>query len=468
MQKEQELLEWYYPKQYTLREQAGIEILDEQCRKINSFHITDLKQAAAGAYDDHPGVQACRDDFGAHAKKLKVEKDRCLYYAGIYDPDNPVYSDQEYAERMGYQNIIAMPGYGYNDHRFMFKMPPEMRDVMVVGGLYHELTFHRPQYPGDTLISIRDRQTYQDITPERGAHFHTFLLEDWGRVINQNGELVMEVYDRVCESCGSYAKESDRKGKPEWMTAPWQSMHPAHYYTDEDWVYIRELWSKEFRRGEDILYWEDVEIGDEPAWTVEGPVDRGPSPDDYYGMGANAGRFSYRREIMEPESFKKLVRSKKDGIYRAPEDTDFESAPWGKPFEPDGDNRDTFINFLGRDLVCRGISNYMGDHGFIRKLCWGIMPYLPTFEEDIPRAPGTVQWLDLVPHMHGKEATTHPMQQDLAICKFYVYNKKVEDGLHLAELVWWIETITGDIWMDGSAQIVLPSKSDGAKDRTNG
>ena len=76
-------------------------------------------------------------------------------------------------------------------------MPPEMWDVMVVSGLYHELTFHRPQYPGDMLISLRDRQAYQDITPERGAHFHTFLLEDWGCVINQNGELVMEVYDRV-------------------------------------------------------------------------------------------------------------------------------------------------------------------------------------------------------------------------------------------------------------------------------
>ena len=69
--------------------------------------------------------------------------------------------------------------------------------------------------------------------------------------------------------------------------------------------------------------------------------------------------------------------------------------------------------------------------------------------------------------MRGKEATTHPMQQDLAICKFYVYNKKAENGLHLAELVWWIETIAGDIWMDGSAQIILPSRTAGEERRTN-
>lgn len=459
MKKEQELLEWYYPGQYSQREQSGLDVLDEQCRQINSIYITDLKQAATGAYNDHPGIQACRDDFGAHAKPLQVEKDQCLHYAGIYDPDNPVYLDSEYAKRMGYRDIIAMPGYGYNDHRFMFKMPPEMRDVMVVSGLYHELTFHQPQYPGDTLISLRDKQTYRDITPERGAHFHTFLLEDWGRVVNQNGELVMEVYDRVCESCGSYSNPKDQRDKREWMTAPWQALHPAHYYTDADWDKIKDLWRQEYRRGEEILYWEDVTVGDEPAWTVDGPVDHGPAPDDYYGMGANTGRCSYRKELMDPEQAKLLIRNERDGIYRAPGDTGYGVSPWGKPFDPAEDNRDTFINFLGRDLVCRCINNYMGDHGFIRKLCWGIMPYMPTFEDDIPRAPNAIHHLDQVPYMKGKEATTHPMQHDLAICKLYVIGKRIESGLRLVDLVWWIETLEGDIWMDGSCQISLPSNA---------
>ncbi len=458
MNKELTLLEWCYPEQYSHREREGLKKLEEQCKKINDAPISDLKQAADGAYCDHPGVQACRDDFGAHAKPLLVERDQCLHYADIYDPDNPVYHDPEYARRMGFRDIIAMPGYGYNDHRFMFKMPPEMRDVMAVSGLYHELTFHLPQYPGDTLISLRDKQIYRDITPKQGARFHTFLLEDWGRVINQNGDLVMEVYDRVCESCGSYLNSKDRENKQEWMTAPWQLLHPAHYYTDEDWEKIKDMWSRESRRGEEILYWEDVNIGDEPAWTVEGPVDRGPEPDDYYGMGAGAGRCSYRKELMDPERAKLLVRNEKDGIYRAVGDNGSDTPPWGDSNDPQGDHRNTFINFLGRDLVCRCINNYMGDHGFIHKLCWGIMPCLPTFEADIPRVPNAVHWLDQVPYMKGKEATTHPMQQDLAICKMYVTGKKIENSLHLVELVWWIETLEGDIWMDGKAEIVLPGR----------
>lgn len=461
MLKERENLGWYVPGVYDAREQAGLQELNRQCALINSEKIEDLQGIAAGKYDDRPGVQASRDEFGTHTPPVIVTEAASRKYSDVYDPDNPLYRDAEYARKMGYENAITMPGFGYNDHRFMFKMPPEMRDTMVVSGLYHELTFHRPQYPGDRLISIRERQTYQDVTPKQGAHFHTFLLEDWGRVINQDGQLVMEVYDRVCESCASYIAPNP-DGKP-WMSAPWKALRPAHFYTDQDWDYIKGLWQKEFRRGEEILYWEDVSVGDEPAWTVEGPIDRSPQPEDHYGMGAKPARCSYRKEIMDPETAKTLVRSEKDGIYRAPGDFGIDppdpSDPFPRSNDPNGDNRDIFINFLGRDLVCRAIYNWMGDHGYLYRLCWGIMPYLPTLEADIPQLPDAKHPLDQVPYMKGRTATTHGMHQDLAICKLHVTKKFEEDGAHYAELVWWIEEITGQVWIEGTAQVRLPSKN---------
>jgi hypothetical protein len=62
-----------------------------------------------------------------------------------------------------------------------------------------------------------------------------------------------------------------------WDAPAWIS-RPAHYYTDKDWEFIMGVWSKERRRGAEPLYWEDVEIGDEPAWTADGPIDDPPCP----------------------------------------------------------------------------------------------------------------------------------------------------------------------------------------------
>ena len=101
----------------------------------------------------------------------------------------------------------------------------------------------------------------------------------------------------------------------------------------------------------------------------------------------------------------------------------------------------------------------MGDHGYLYRLCWGIMPYLPTLEADIPQLPDAKHPLDQVPYMKGRTATTHGMHQDLAICKLHVTKKFEEDGAHYAELVWWIEEITGQVWIEGTAQVRLPSKN---------
>jgi len=37
-----------------------------------------------------------------------------------------------------------------------------------------------------------------------------------------------------------------------------------HRYTEEDWASIHEIEDAEVVRGNDTLYWEDVNVGDEP------------------------------------------------------------------------------------------------------------------------------------------------------------------------------------------------------------
>jgi hypothetical protein len=153
-----------------------------------------------------------------------------------------------------------------------------------------------------------------------------------GSVYNQNGEKVMDVKYSVQENIKIY-KEGLGPENPtfadfweEWEKEPMEedSAPPAreagpapeiYYYTDADWETIKEIWSKEKRRGTEPLYWEDVNIGDQPAWTLEGPLDSGITVAVPWGMGLGGNR-SLKKEIMDPEIFKTLVRDEKDGIYR--------------------------------------------------------------------------------------------------------------------------------------------------------
>ncbi len=63
--------------------------------------------------------------------------------------------------------------------------------------------------------------------------------------------------------------------------------------------------------------------------------------------------------------------------------------------------------------------------------------------------------------MKGRTGTAHGLTGDLALVKSYVYDKYHCDGAFFAELAWWIETIDGDIWLEGAATVKLPSRRTG-------
>ena len=124
-----------------------------------------------------------------------------------------------------------------------------------------------------------------------------------------------------------------------------------------------------------------------------------------------------------------------------------------------GADRAALINFLGRDLAIRHINNWMGDHGWLHNIRWGIMPAeaTPLWARACPRTRAAEYFLGKVPHMAGKHVLAHGLTGDLALVKSYVYDKYVRDGEFFVDLAWWIETIEGDIWLDGGATVKLPS-----------
>ena len=75
-----------------------------------------------------------------------------------------------------------------------------------------------------------------------------------------------------------------------------RAFEPVHQYTDADYEKMMDIWKNEYVRGKDTLYWEDVNIGDEPAPICEGPRYPGSTPMDRF---APRVKFTPSKEEME-------------------------------------------------------------------------------------------------------------------------------------------------------------------------
>ncbi len=460
-----------YPGAYTEKERPLVDKYLADNKALEERGPIDVQALVSGTLPvDTPGV----------GPSFAVTEAMVRYNNEKYDPENRVLHDAEYARKLGYRDIIAMPCFGAHDDTFMVPYPPDARDTLLVSQLNHSVTSHKPVYPGDTLYLVVDSRHVTDYTPAEGSTYRSIVLRSAGSIYNQTGEKVNDVVFRVTESVRIFreGKRPAKMGFNEMWEAPDWMSRPAHYYTDEDWAYIKDLWSKEKRRGSDVLYWEDVRIGEEPTWTVDGPILESLAPTAPYGMGTGGSR-TLKKEIMDPKIVKTMIRGEEDGIYRLPNREDYvpvapdgaDKGPMPPTHEDDSaavdtadihrqtDSRAVLINFLGRDIAVRHINNWMGDHGWIRNIRWGIMPAEAhrALGKDVPTNPDAERFLEKMPPTKGKHALAHGLTGDLALVKSYVYDKYFRDGEPLVELGWWIETIEGDMWLAGGATVKLPS-----------
>lgn len=399
---------------------------------------------------------------------------------------NPLYSDTSYAKKTGYGALIAAPlAVSIN---VGFPYLPKLSDAWLwtridegaanLGGLDHELTFYRPIYASDTLYSIITRQDFVDITDPKGSKVRKFRVIGEGEMYNQKGEKVMSIYHSGIEKFQIFKDPSMAAGNETPSTGStkvdWGKMRPIHKYTETDWEYIKELWSKEYMRGSDTLYWEDVKIGDEPAWTCDGPV----TEEDRWSGGGGGGvqKSTTVRDVLTasatenqpsaggpPMGGRVELTQDSYGMYH------IESGQTGglppsvsNSADKHPNQRSSFMNTQGRDFAVRMVTNWMGDDGWLYKICWRLSG--DTDHDHFPADFDRPSYLLKVPYLKegGKFMNVHGMVGDVGITKGYVCDKYMKDGRHYVDLVLWCETIEGDIWAELYAIVELPSK--GAKE----
>lgn len=458
----------FYPGVYTEREKACLEKFlaeDEAIRARGAIVAREIRQGTVG--EDLPGVFT-----------VQAEAEMVKYCNRKYDPENPVYNDEEYAKALGFPALPALGSYAAHDDTYLKPFPAEARDYLLVSGLSHKITFHAPICVGDTLYLIVDDRFITDVTPKEGSEFRSLVIEGVGSIYNQRGELVNTVSFSAQENIKSYLDPADMpKDAHFWIAPDWADKRPTHYYTDADWEKIIEIWKNEHRQGAQPLYWEDVPVGFRPAQTLDGPVDDSLEPAYRYGMGIGGTR-TLKQEILNPEFRETMVRDQTDGIYRMlsradayPPYPEYAKIKYG--VDVGGGERSVdyphhaevprfiLINFQARDHVLRHLNNFIGDHGKIEEITWGIMnaASMKQVGYDLPESCCYADYLAPVPDKSMADVTTHGMERDVVWVKSYVFDKYSQNGKHYLKLAWWCDVITGETFEAGQAVVRLPSKN---------
>jgi hypothetical protein len=260
-------------------------------------------------------------------------------------------------------------------------------------------------------------------------------------------------------------------------------------YTDADWEKIIDIWKNEKIRGSKTLYWDDVNIGDEPPPKAIGPI-VSEVEIDMLGLGIDVPQWSIdtKLNVLDEKTFSKMVKNKQ-GIYVLPEY--IEKRPAVSPFSgadsdapvtvtPELSNRDgraVLMNAVAARWAGSMIMNWMGDDGWLQRIGWDFMeiPPAPGVSESIsydkhptiiPPIPDYMMpdlfdkrpYLDKVPYMRGCCPAWHPMEGDLIICKAYVTDKYRKGEEYFVDLTWWCDTLDKYLVEEGFATVKLPKK----------
>lgn len=410
---------------------------------------------------------------------LNVTQDWVRYQNTRIDPLNPIWINDAIAQSAGYRSAPAFPTFGAHDDSVMTPWPVTVRDKLLVSELNHSVTNYLPVYAGDTLFTVINHRDVVDLTPIEGSTRRAVALMSEASIYNQNGEKVSDVIFRVTEQLSVYADRADAPEAPGffdvWEAPNWLARE-EHVYTDEDWAFILDTWSNEVIRGDTPRYWEDVAIGDRPTPTLDGPIEQGPTPTWGLGMGSGGSVTLFAQSLDD------LVQNPTDGIYRMPDPNDqipaipdpivFEGAPPAPPAPGAIDvanihtsevMRGPLVNFLARDYAIRHVTNWMGNDGWLKTISWSIMDPRSHWENDLPAVPNpyAVRYVSRIDGMEDAYVSTHGISKDIAYVQSVVTDKRVVNGQFEVELIWWVETIDGDIWEEGMAVVQLPSKDNG-------
>ena len=215
--------------------------------------------------------------FGKKEPKPYTQEE-IIAYNKKWDPYNPLFNDPEYAKKAGYADIPAYPGFCMA----MAMGAPGFDKTMPSGGFYYtndgtDIYLSRPVVAGDFLKPGESKGEFYEVT-EPGSELRQWYMGGEGTLVDEDGTTVVHSYSNTRDCYKQYVDPAKHKDLSENMAEWCDYFPPAHYTSDEDWDYIRQLWSREEIRGAEPRYWEDVEVGTFMTETYDHPLRQRHAP----------------------------------------------------------------------------------------------------------------------------------------------------------------------------------------------
>ncbi|MGA2516167.1 MAG: MaoC family dehydratase N-terminal domain-containing protein [Thermodesulfobacteriota bacterium] len=340
---------------------------------------------------------------------------------GIQDP-NHLWRDENYARRTRWGAIIAPP---YFEHciTHMGRIPPNVPPAVgtathVAAGIHWE--FYKPIRLGDSFRVWCGQSACEDKTRRDGKGPRMFLITHELKHFNQKDEIVCTRSDRILTMIIPPAEKGKEPGFIETMLKM-----EEYRYTQQELDFIERVHDEEVIRGDQIRWWEDVNVDDELQPVVNGPTTFWDQLIEIAGLGIN---------VLDMRRVRKLT----------PQATvlDPETGVWHKTIERHlvdktarllGDPQAIMIGTMMEHTLGRLITNWMGDDGFLKMTDFQNRTSVPMGDTVFGRG---------------------------RVIKKYVQ----EDGEHVVVLACWLEGIRGFIHTMGTAKVGLLSRESVDKD----
>jgi acyl dehydratase len=275
---------------------------------------------------------------------------------------NPLWHDGSYAGNTRWGGIIAPPMYLER-----LKQGTETGLIMPLslGTTRHlylgeDWEFFQPVRPNDSFRVWRNRPQLVDVTSPDSKEQHFRVVQQDLDFINQKDELV-----------NKFKLHVEIFVLPEGSEA---AVEPIvdYQYAREELEIIDGIANEEKVRGADILYWEDVNVGDELGKVILGPTT----------LWDQLILFAVRNEdplIPMRELRKRLGRF---GLLMVDPVTNVSHMPieWhfsDKAASMSGEPHAFHFGAQARTLMARLITNWMGDDGFLKRFNWRHMMRTP-------------------------------------------------------------------------------------------
>jgi acyl dehydratase len=320
---------------------------------------------------------------------------------GIGD-DNPLFCDPDYGRATDWGTGLAPGCFLYSIDTTV--VAPKLRGIQwMYGGTDWE--WYHPIRHGDHFsVQARLLQAVE----KHGAKAKAFIIQT-GEVLytNQHGQLVARALGHTARTPRAKAKD----GLKYEARAP-------HRYTAEELEQIAHAMDTEERRGAAPRCWEDVQVGHWIQPMVKGPLNITDMICWYSGAGHSyqAHRRAHLQRQRHPaDSFVNPETGAQDSAARGHTEEKM-AREVGMPGGYDvGPQR---ISWMGQLMT-----NWMGDHGFLRKLSASVRR---------PNIFGDVSW-----------------------CKARIADKRIEDGVGLVDLELQVDNQLGETTARAVAVVAL-------------